>query len=139
MLILVASHNRPPYAQVNHDVDGEERVRARVPQPSSLEHYHASHSLDRHGRGRLSAAALALPAAAATVVKIDVNGLAPTAAHARIVQAAKAACRVELRNSTTPDLYFQQVGCINDAVAEAEARLKTQHASNPGPSDAAGR
>jgi hypothetical protein len=84
-------------------------------------------------------AAIAMPAAAETTLKVDVNGLAPAAAHAKIVQAAKAACRVELRNSTTPDQYFQQVGCINDAVAGAEAQLKTMHAANGGASVVAGQ
>jgi hypothetical protein len=85
------------------------------------------------------AVALALPAAAETTVKVDVNGLAPAAVHAKIVQAAKAACRIELRNSTTPDQYFQQGGCINDAVAGAEAQLKAMRAANGGSSVVAGR
>jgi hypothetical protein len=87
----------------------------------------------------VSAAALALPAAAETTLKVDVNGLAPAAVHAKIVQAARAACRVELRNSTTPDQYFQQAGCISDAVAGAEAQLKTMRAANGGGSVVAGR
>lgn len=74
-------------------------------------------------------AALALPAAAETTVKVDVTGLDAPAAHARILRAAKAACRIELRNSSTFEQYYQQPGCINEAVAHAESDLKTQSAS----------
>jgi UrcA family protein len=84
-------------------------------------------------------AALALPAAAETTVKVDVAGLDAPAAHARIFQAAKAACRVELRNSTTFEQYYQWNGCINDAVARAESDLKTQQASTAGGALLAGR
>ena len=89
--------------------------------------------------GAVLAAAVALPATAQTVLKVDVNGLAPAAVHAKIVQAAKAACRVELRNSTTGDQYVQQPGCINDAVSGAEAHLKTMHTANVDGSVVAGR
>jgi UrcA family protein len=85
------------------------------------------------------AAALALPAAAETTVKVDVTGLDAPATHARIVKAAKAACRVELRNSTSFDQYIQWNGCINDAVAHAEADLKSQQASAGGRPVLAGR
>ena len=81
----------------------------------------------------------AMPAAAETKLKVDVNGLAPAAVHAKIVQAAKAACRIELRNATTGEQYVQQTGCINDAVAGAEAQLKTMRAANDGASVVAGR
>jgi len=74
-------------------------------------------------------AALALPAAAETTVKVDVAGLDGPAAHARILQAAKAACKVEMRNSTTFEQYYQWTGCINDAVAGAESQLKDQQAA----------
>jgi UrcA family protein len=74
-------------------------------------------------------AALSLPAAAETTVKVDVTGLAAPAAHARIVRAAKAACQAELRNTAWFDWYIQWNGCINDAIAHAESDLKTQQAS----------
>ena len=74
--------------------------------------------------GIASAAALAFPAAAETSVKVDVNGLSASAAHARILAAAKAACKTELRNSTTFEQYYQWNGCLNDAVAGAESHLK---------------
>ena len=76
-------------------------------------------------------AALALPAAAETTIKVDVAGLDAPAAHARIVQAAKAACRVEMRDSTTFEQYYQWSGCLNDAVAGAESQLKGQQAALP--------
>jgi UrcA family protein len=84
-------------------------------------------------------AVLALPAAAETSVKVDVAGLDAPAAHARIVRAARAACQVELRNSTTFEQYYQQPGCINDAVTHAEADLKAQQASAAGGGVLAGR
>jgi UrcA family protein len=84
-------------------------------------------------------AALALPAAAETRVKVDVAGLDAPAAHARILQAAKAACRVELRNATPFDHYVQWYGCIDDAVARAEADLKSQQAAASGRPVLAGR
>jgi len=73
--------------------------------------------------GATIATALALPAAAATTVKVDVAGLSAPAAHARIVTAAKAACRVEMRDATTFEQYYLRKGCINDAVAAAESQL----------------
>jgi len=79
--------------------------------------------------GATLGAALAFPAAAETTLKIDVTGLDAPAAHARILQAAKAACRVELRNATPFDQYVQWNGCISDAVAHAESALKSQQAS----------
>jgi hypothetical protein len=70
-----------------------------------------------------SATALAQPAAAETTVKVDVAGLSAPAAHARIVEAARTACRVELRESTTFEQYYQWTDCIHDAVATAESHL----------------
>ncbi|MDB5483980.1 MAG: hypothetical protein JWO83_5033 [Caulobacteraceae bacterium] len=74
-------------------------------------------------------AASALPAAADTTVKVDVAGLSATAAKAKIFKAAKAACRVELRDATSFEQYYQWSGCINDAVANAQSQLKTTTAS----------
>jgi hypothetical protein len=71
-----------------------------------------------------SASAFALPAAADTTVKVDVTGLPAPEVHARIVEAAKAACRVEFRNSTTFEQYYQWSGCINESVAAAESQLR---------------
>jgi len=73
--------------------------------------------------------AFALPAAAETTIKVDVSGLDAPAAHARVLAAAKAACRIELRNSTTFEQYYQRVGCIKDAVAQAESQMNFQQAS----------
>jgi hypothetical protein len=79
--------------------------------------------------GAALGAALALPAVAETTLKVDVTGLDAPAAHARILKAAKAACRVELRNATQFEQYTQWNGCINDAVAHAESELRSQQAS----------
>src|SRR5579859_5762846 len=111
-----------------------------VPQPSSLDPSMLRiFSLAASLVAFAAVSAAVMPAAAETKLKVDVNGLAPAAVHAKIVQAAKAACRIELRNSTTGEQYVQQAGCINDAVAGAEAQLKTMRASNPGPAVIAGR
>jgi hypothetical protein len=69
-------------------------------------------------------AALALPAVAETTVKVDVAGLSAPAAHAKIVEAAQAACRVELRDASRLEQYYLHSGCISDAIASAEAQLK---------------
>jgi hypothetical protein len=66
--------------------------------------------------------ALALPAAAASVT-VDVGGLDPAAAHAKIVDAATSACRLEYRDATTFDQFYQHRACIAQAVSEAEAKL----------------
>ncbi len=89
--------------------------------------------------GAVSAAALALPAAAETAVKVDVTGLPAPAAHAKIVEAAKAACRVELRNSTTFEQYYQWSGCIHEAVASAQSQLNAASAAATSPSVVTGR
>ena len=70
-----------------------------------------------------SATGLAQPAAAETTVKVDVAGLTAPVAHARIVEAARAACRTELRDPTTFDQYYQWTGCVHAAVATAESQL----------------
>lgn len=84
-------------------------------------------------------AAAALPAVADTTVKVDVAGLTAPAAHAKILAAAKAACRVELRNSTTFEQYYQWTGCINDAVANAQSQLNAASATAAGRPVVAGR
>ena len=89
--------------------------------------------------GAVSAAALALPAAAESTVKVDIAGLPAPAAHAKIVEAARAACRVELRNSTTFEQYYQWSGCIKDAVASAQSQLNAASAAAANPSVVAGR
>ena len=88
--------------------------------------------------GMASAAALAFPAAADTTVKVDVNGLTASEAHARILEAAKAACKTELRNSTTFEQYYQWNGCLNDAVANAESHMRAT-AETATPASVAGR
>ncbi|HLZ83164.1 MAG TPA: hypothetical protein VKQ54_06310 [Caulobacteraceae bacterium] len=88
--------------------------------------------------GAALAIASAFPAAADTTIKVDVDGLQAPAAHAKILAAARAACHVELRNSSTFEQYYQWTGCINDAVAGAESQLKAT-ASNPATPVVAGR
>jgi hypothetical protein len=65
-------------------------------------------------------AAIALPAAAHTEVKVSVAGLDAKAAHAVIVQAAQAACRAELADQTALVQFYTRPGCIDAAVAKAE-------------------
>jgi hypothetical protein len=66
--------------------------------------------------------ALALPAAAASVT-VNIAGLDAKAAHARIVHAAIAACSAELRDESPLIQYYQMSSCIDEAVADAEAKL----------------
>ena len=66
--------------------------------------------------------AMAFPAAAATV-KVDVTGLDSAAAHAKIVDGAMLACRIEMRGSSTFEQFYLHEDCINQAVADAEAKL----------------
>jgi hypothetical protein len=65
-------------------------------------------------------AAIALPAAAHTEVKVSVAGLDAKAAHAVIVQAAQAACRAELADQSALVQFYTRPGCIDAAVAKAE-------------------
>ena len=65
-------------------------------------------------------AAIALPAAAHTEVKVNVAGLDAKAAHAAIVQAAQAACREEMAGQTSLVQFYNRPDCINAAVAKAE-------------------
>jgi hypothetical protein len=74
-------------------------------------------------------AALALPAAAATSVTVNIAGLDSKAAHAKIVRGAEVACIVELRDESTLMAYYERPDCINDAVARAEASLPIADAS----------
>lgn len=84
------------------------------------------------------AAALALPAAADTTVKVNITGLSAAAAHAKIVKAARSACSTEYSDSSALEQYYEESPCVDDAVAGAESELKAT-ASNAGPSDVAGR
>lgn len=70
--------------------------------------------------------ALALPAAAATYVKVNVSGLDAKAAHVAIVHAATEACQIELRGVSDLERYYGHVDCIKSAVARAETGLSTQ-------------
>jgi hypothetical protein len=72
---------------------------------------------------------LALPAAAATSVKINVAGLDAASAHTAIVRAAKTACRIELRDASTFELHYHWVDCVDGAIARAASNLGTQTAS----------
>jgi hypothetical protein len=65
-------------------------------------------------------AAIALPAAAHTEVKVSLVGLDAKAAHAAIVQAAQAACREELAGESTLVQFYTRPDCVNTAVAKAE-------------------
>lgn len=71
-------------------------------------------------------AVLALPVAAQTLVKVNVNGLDAKAAHEAILRAAKEACAVELRNSSPLGQYYGHLDCVNAAVANAEAARAAQ-------------
>ncbi|HEY3888336.1 MAG TPA: hypothetical protein VGL73_07170 [Caulobacteraceae bacterium] len=75
------------------------------------------------------AAALALPAAAATSVKVNIDGLDAKAAHTAILRAAQAACRVELSDEFPLELFYDRPECLNDAIGRAEASLPAATAS----------
>jgi UrcA family protein len=64
--------------------------------------------------------AMAVPASAASV-KVNIAGLDAKAAHAKIVHAAEEACSAALMESATVR-YYEMTPCVNDAVAEAEAK-----------------
>jgi hypothetical protein len=63
--------------------------------------------------------ALAVPAAADSVVKVNIAGLDANAARAKIVKAAQSACRIELRDEPSFDQYYELPVCIGDAVTSA--------------------
>jgi len=65
-------------------------------------------------------AAIALPAAAHTEVKVSVAGLDAKAVHAVIVQAAQAACREELAGQSTLVQFYARPECVSSAVTKAE-------------------
>jgi hypothetical protein len=68
---------------------------------------------------------LALPAAAATSVKVNLSGLDANGAHTAILRAAKAACRTELRDASTFEFHYQWTDCLKSADARAQSDLKT--------------
>jgi UrcA family protein len=76
-------------------------------------------------RGALLATALgalALPAAAASIkVNVNIAGLDAKTAHSQIVRAAETACSAALQGSTF-DRYYQMGPCIDEAIANAEAK-----------------
>ena len=74
-------------------------------------------------------AGLALPAAAATTVTVNLAGLDNKAAHARIAQAAHSACIVEMRGASALDQYYMHADCLDRAIARAEASWEAGHAS----------
>jgi hypothetical protein len=78
--------------------------------------------------GAALCAALAMPAAAETSIKVDVAGLPAPQAHARIVQAAAAACRTELKDTSTFDHYYWFPECVDEAVTQANVQLKAMAA-----------
>jgi hypothetical protein len=65
-------------------------------------------------------AAIALPAAAHTEMKVNVAGLDSKAAHAVILQAAQAVCREELASQSSLVQFYTRPDCVNAAVAKAE-------------------
>jgi len=67
--------------------------------------------------------AMALPAAAATSVTVNVGGLDAKATHATIVRAARSACSAELRDSSPLEQYYLQPECMRAAIARAESTL----------------
>jgi UrcA family protein len=67
--------------------------------------------------------ALALPAAAATTLKVNIAGLDAKAAHAKIVRAAEMACTTELSDASPYEQVYARTACVRDAVAEAEAKI----------------
>lgn len=78
--------------------------------------------------GAALCAALALPAAAETSIKVDVGGLPTPEAHAKIIQAAAAACRAELKETSTFDQYYWFPECVDEAVTHANLQLKAMAA-----------
>lgn len=84
-------------------------------------------------------ASAAMPAAAETAVKVNVSGQDAKAAHATIVQAAKSACRVELRDASTFEQYYLWSDCLNTAVTRAEAGLDATKVAAAVPTRVAGR
>jgi hypothetical protein len=87
----------------------------------------------------LAAASLALPAAAATSVRVNVAGLDAPSAHAAIVRAAKTACQIELRDSSTFEQHYHRLDCIEGAVARAESGLGGQTATTASVNPRTGR
>jgi hypothetical protein len=83
--------------------------------------------------------AMALPAAAATKVTVNVAGQDAKAAHATILRAAEAACKIELRDASTLEQYYLRTDCINVAVARAEAHLDATAVNASKPTRLAGR
>ena len=67
-------------------------------------------------------AATALPAFAASVT-VDISGLDAKAAHAKIEQAAIAACRVAMNEESPVAQYYDHDQCISEAVSAAETKL----------------
>ena len=74
-------------------------------------------------------AALALPAAAATGIKINIDGLDVKAARAAILHAAQAACRIELSDELPLEVFYDRPECLSDAIGRAEASLPVATAS----------
>ena len=74
-------------------------------------------------------AALALPAAAATSIKINIDGLDAKAARAAILHAAQAACRIELSDELPLEVFYDRPECLSDAICRAEASLPVATAS----------
>ncbi len=79
-----------------------------------------------------AALALALPAAAATTVKVNIAGLDATAARATITQAAHEACQQEFRYESTFDQHYGRPICVQAAIAQAEAELDTAKTASNG-------
>jgi hypothetical protein len=69
--------------------------------------------------------AFALPAAAETLVRVNVSGQDAKSAHETITRAAEAACQAELRGSSHFEQYYYRPDCIRAAVARAESEMRT--------------
>ncbi len=87
----------------------------------------------------LAGASLALPAAAETSLRINVAGLDAPSAHAAIVRAARAACQIELRESSTFEQHYHRLDCIEGAVARAESNVGGLAANTSGQNRRTGR
>jgi hypothetical protein len=67
--------------------------------------------------------AAAAPALAETTVRVNVAGLDDRAVHASLETAARAACRIELRDASVMEQYYLHAGCITSAIARAESQV----------------
>ena len=74
-----------------------------------------------------AAAALALPASAATQVTINVAKLDAPAAHKAIASAAKQACSAEFVTTSGLVRFYGQPECVAHTLAKAESDYASMH------------